>query len=353
MLLTRVNKEAATSLVEDAPHVEGSNPFPEAIRKRVLNSTVKLSMTKKTKNELFFASGVIFKVDQSYTYILTAAHNVLAWAGANSLPADWADDVTTFGAQVKISYGSTDMTFNKDPTGHTTPGNTVATLALQNECGNREGCLYDVMLLKSSDQQLRTYAKKWVFGNATYSDIAERVSAEVTTVRAGIAPLLDRRSYYFVQLGYGRTMDERDRETIENGRIKTEKLKRRTEPGFGMKELTLHYRLALPNFKAVGSAFRQTAGDGEAPEYMEYIDAVSLKGPISSTTAVGDSGGPLYAIKKGYPFKKEEGKEIVYTGVYLLGVTTGADMRDSRSVSRWVFRTCNSTSLEPHFKRIT
>jgi hypothetical protein len=79
--------------------------------------------------------------------------------------------------------------------------------------------------------------------------------------------------------------------------------------------------------------YNQTADVGSSPAYFEYADTLWLQGRKSSTTAEGDSGGPLYAVDK----DMDE--------VYLLGVTTGADMMAAERVTKRVFRNVISTSI--------
>jgi hypothetical protein len=102
----------------------------------------------------------------------------------------------------------------------------------------------------------------------------------------------------------------------------------------------LQYRLATPVFKKSKSAFDQVAGEGEEPAYDEYANAILLHGYQSGCTATGDSGGPLYAVDK------------KFEGVYLLGVTTGSDVMEAKTVSKKVFRNDVSTSIAPYFNSI-
>lgn len=340
MLLTIANKDAAIAQVE-GPQAGDVTPFPDAIRKRVLNSTVRLSGTGKDGVSGFDGSGVIFDVDSSFAYVLTAAHNVSVWATPEDPATDWDTFATAFGAAIKIGYGgNADMKFNKGPAVYSNKAkNTVGPPPLQTECGREVNCLYDVLVIQSSDAGLRTYAQNFVFGGKSFQDIATQVKKEYAAIGTAPDSFLDWKSYYFVQLGYGKTTDDRQREKIvRNLIVKGAKVVKRCEVGTAIIEGNLQYRLTNPGYKESKTVYNQSAGDGQAPSYEAFVDAISISGPISSTTAVGDSGGPLYAVDK------------KFGAAYLLGVTTGADMLAAQEVSNRVFRNVISTSLAPYFK---
>jgi hypothetical protein len=80
LILTLDNKNAASSLIENNPVAAVS--FPLWTKQRILNSTVKLSGSTKTRGTVFTGSGVIVNVDTHSVTILTALHNVMVWGRA-------------------------------------------------------------------------------------------------------------------------------------------------------------------------------------------------------------------------------------------------------------------------------
>ncbi len=354
MLLTVQSKNAATALVEGVeerqrgrdwvwePVAANVTRFPDATRRRVLNSAIRIYGSDRARRGTFTGSGVIFHVDQGKTYILTAAHNLTMWAEIQGLPANWNDYVGDFGRAMTIAYGSDrDMRFNLAPLGNSDKTRNVAQAPpLQTECGGRGNCLYDLLMIESSDAQLRAYAQNFVFGGMSFKNIADLVKSEASTVANQLSDLLDWKFYYHVQLGYGTTTDDRDRESIVNGLITKTTVRKACQNGTNITRNNLQYRVTTPSFKVTRSVFNQEAPAGQAPRYGEFPNAICLRGPMSSTTASGDSGGPLYAVSRDF------------SDVYLLGVTTGADMWPAQGVSRWVFRSAISTSVAPYLRTL-
>jgi hypothetical protein len=339
MLLTKANMNGAIALVE-GPSVNNSPVFPDAIRKRVLNSTVKLNATGKDKVSNFIGSGVIFDLDSTYVWVLTAAHNVGVWAKPEDPTTNWPQYASQFGAAIKIGYGgSVDMKFNLGvPIYSAKEKNTVDEPPLQNLCGNQAGCLYDVLIIKSSDPGLRTWAQQFVFGGQAISAINAQVQKEYAAIRDRPDTFLDSKSYYFVQLGYGKVMDDRTgAKIVKNQVVKGQKLVRLCESGMSMAAGNLQYRLTNPSIKQSCTMYDLSADTGQAPAYNVYVNAISTAGRVSSTTAEGDSGGPLYAVDK------------AFNTAYLLGVTSGADMLPQPSATLKVFRNVISASTAPYF----
>ncbi len=344
MLLTVDNKKAATRLVENVennPNAGGYvTPFPDAIRKRILNSTVRIYGTSKAGKSLFSGSGVIFLVDSKTTYILTAAHNIMMWAGLTDPPTNWSGYTSSFAQAMSIAYGKQDMTFDKTPTGKSASNkNSVDAPPDQTgACAARTPCLYDLLLIKSTDTNLRSYAQQYVFGGESFDDINSQVRGEASEVINHLGSLLYLGNHcHYVQLGYGKTQDARYIEWIDSNKIKQKEIKGYCEYGTNMHEYYLQYRLTTPCFSVTQSVYNQTAEAGDPPAYSEYTDAIWLLGRKSSTTASGDSGGPLYAVSKDMKT------------VYLLGVTTGADMKAAQTISK-AFRNVISTSVKRYLK---
>lgn len=341
MLLTNETKTEAMSLVE-GPDPDGHS-FPDRIRQRVLNSAVKLFAS--VQKAVFIGSGAIFNLDARYVYIITAAHNAMKLAGLEAPPPDWSDCVSDFADKINIAYGSADMGFNQHPTGNVTAKVEVESLPIQSTCLPNSNCMYDVLVIKTKDAALHNYARQFVFGNQSIADVITRISKEIAKVKYEYDELLNSGKYYFVQLGYGNITDTRDKITIEGGLIKIVKLTKRSI-ATGMTANNLHYRLAYPSYKEIRDMFDQIAPEGQAPNYVRYTNTIALGGHVSSTTAPGDSGGPLYAVDKNLP------------EAYLIGVTTGADMfvidhTNQIQTFKRAFRNTISTSVAPYYSSIS
>ena len=334
MLLSKANKEAATSLAENSP--VNTNPFPLATKKRILNSAVKLYGSNKAKNSAFNGSGVIVNVDNASVTILTALHNLEMWAGLSAPPTNWGTYPNDFAGAMKIGYGNADLTFNAAPTGMAKVS--AATIPALNVCDVRPNCMYDLMVLTSTDGPFRAYAKASVFNNTPNT-----IKQDAAQIVNSFENLLNIADYHYIQLGYGKIKDDRYKEYLDaNGNIKKSPVMwKYCEEGFQITANNLHYRLATPNFKEARSYYQQRSPAGQAPSFLEYPGALSLVGKADSTTGEGDSGGPLYAVDKS-----------TLTKVYLLGVTTGADMEAALRPNSWTFKNVISTSVVPYMSSL-
>jgi len=184
------------------------NPFGADVQKRILNSTVKISGTGWDTSSSFSGSAVIYKVDATYAYVLSAAHNIMVWANIEQKPDDWKKYIdgdnshNGFVKNVKISYGKGNMTFNLATGESAAEIFSVEVPEVNHDC-RTDNCLYDLIAIKSKNNALRTYAKEYVFGKRTYEQIATAVAAEATQVKQSFAAFLNPKKYFFVQLGYG------------------------------------------------------------------------------------------------------------------------------------------------------
>jgi hypothetical protein len=351
MLLTIANREVAKGLVENAAEDDERNTphFPDPIRKRILNSTIKLNGASKSGTSAFNASGAIFTTLDGSVTILSAAHNLLIWGGVSEPPKNWSALEEGFAKKVKIKFGSgssqeSDMRFDVDPTG-SSPIASVTVCRIDGLCRDAD-CMYDVVVIKSRHAGLLTFARNSVFGGLADDAIARKTKAEAPEIINRSSVLLDSRKHFHVQLGYGDIADTRYSDITDDlGKIvrtvigpKSYQNTRGAAPW--LHKHRLHYRIASPSYTDAQSYYNQTAETGEDPAYSETPNAISLVGRLSSTTAPGDSGGPLYAVDK----KMEN--------VYLLGVTTGADMFPAKKASKYVFRNVISTSIAPYLKTI-
>ena len=348
MLLTIAKTGEAKSLVENTP--PATPHFPDIVRKRILNSTVKLMGTGKDRVSSFIASGVIFTMGAGNVTILTAAHNLMAWAKLPAPPASWDADASGFRAAVSIWFGNgaaqeRDLSFDVSPTGRAAI-ESVTVPAVAAPCDRRRDCLYDLMVITSAEGRLLNYARKFVFNDQKDSDIASATKQEANLIIKRAAGLLNRNRYDFVQLGYGKKSDERYRIDLDRGgRIsRSTRVAVGGEVGPGGRPWysanTLHYQIVSTSYTVFKNYYNQTAINvGDPLAYFEYAEAISLVGRRSGTTGEGDSGGPLYAVDKKNP------------KAYLLGLTTGADMQPSKKPMK-PYKNLISTSVAPYLKTV-
>lgn len=357
MILTKVRKETATGFVENNPQTKEANRLPTEMRKRILNSVVRLKGTN-TKNEVFNGSGVIINaktVDNNKykVIILTALHNVSVWGGKDAPDIPDKDTIKAFTDKVKVWYGKNDLLFNSDPNGSAavTPGTQIGNL-----CGERKDCYYDLLVLESADKALFTFAKESVFGNKE-----DTIIQEAKEFPAKFEHLLNRRRFVYVQLGFGKGVDARPQYSLANdGKVVGKKkqvnnkevldeLPAKAELDTGkMSDYHLHYRLTLPlSQEKSESAYDLKPKEGQSPTYLEYVKPILITGTKISTTAKGDSGGPLYAINRVIE-KIGDNEYKKFTKAYLMGVTSGADMQVAKKISP-LYINCVSTSVAPYF----
>ena len=345
MILTKFEKEFSTKWVESIPKGPKGEPFPLAIQKRILNSAVRLSGGSLN------GSGVIFNVKLNSVSIVSAAHNAMVLAGVETPPQNWADLLAGqngFKNKVKIFYGDGNATFNS-LANKSAPITTVTVPKLDEACGQRANCLYDLMVITSTDVNLQKYAIEKVFGGTWSADanklraavetINKAIKAEAAVVKDSPNALLSRKKYYFVQLGFGDTEDDkRKNQWLSDGKIaQSDVATVKCENAANVIAQRLQYRWTYPHSSQVASLYEQSAAPNEDPAYSESCCAISIGGSKSSSSAPGDSGGPLYAIDK------------QYNGVYLIGVNCGADMKPSKKISH-PFSNCVATSVAPYWK---
>ena len=351
MLLSKAEHELSTRWVESKPEKppKGHEPFPPAIRKRILNSTIRLV------GGGFNGSGVIFNVKPGSVSIVTAAHNAMVFKKIKKPPQNWNNDALTgdrgFKNKVKIWYGSDDLTFNSKLE-KLADIETVEVPTPTDGCDGRQNCLYDLMIITSKEPKLLRYAVEKVFGG-TWSDDANTlkgeidkintaVKAEATLVKDQPNSFLSRKKYWFVQLGCGEiqevNLDRRKKQSIVDEKIVEEFVdKGQCGGGFDVSAQRLQYRWTYPHSQKIASMFDQSGEATEAEAYAESSNAISITGSRSSSSAPGDSGGPLYAIDKGY------------AGAYLIGVNCGADMKPGKKICL-PYTNCVAVSVAPYWK---
>ena len=332
MILSQATYEAAIGFVENKDPPDGVY-LPEWTRKRILNSTVQLNGTNRGGDGTFIGSGAIINVNPDGVTILTALHNVSTWAEG---VAGWQDMLDAFGEKVKIYYSGKDLTFN-GTAGKIALIDSVASFGGSNTPTN----YYDLLVVTSSDRALKAYAREFVFNNAD-----DTIKKEARFIAGSYASLLNMRKYHYVQCGYGKKSDTRNCEILSKARppriVVTKTITKASQDTVEMTANQLHYRRTNPaNKDAPTNYYNQEAGDGALPRYKTFQSALWFSGREMSTTAEGDSGGPLYAIDR-----------ATRTKAYLIGVTTGADMYPKPQPTRAVFRNTILTATRDYMASI-
>jgi hypothetical protein len=252
--------------------------LPDGLFDLMRGLTVKLH----AKNDTFTATGVIYKVDGTDTWVLTAAHNLHVYAG-NDYNSDHEDLADSFknGMQVVRSTGKNQSTaYDIDEltldAGDTAYGYDVCSLRI------------DSLALANS------LAGGYLAGGNGFGAVTNRtldLHGDVPTFVNGKNGL---QKWAIFQLGYGKFKKWDNSE-----------------------QYSLRWR-ALP-----WQALKQ---GNEKPKMMaktkeNYIDVLTFaSSDATSTTSVGDSGGPAFLIQK----------DNNYFRAYLLGVTLGANFWDNK-----------------------
>lgn len=265
----------------------------DAVRTLLQNTSVKLA--GQATQGPFIGSGVILYADETNTWILTAKHNLYIFNGDKDPPA-WDDKLmTAFQSKVQIYYDAA-MDFNKEPV----QSAAITSIIPVNQT-NDKSWAYDVLILKSTDANLLTFAGL----NAAYNTADHTVANVVNNP----ATYLDTsKGQLFVQLGYGEIA-----ETVNNKKLPAEK------PGDNKKG-SLQYRIAKPLANALVPVYDRV---GTTAVYNQSDDVIQLTADANDSSGPGDSGGPLFIILP--PAKNTPAKP------YLIGVTTGADMATSKT----------------------
>lgn len=353
-------KDVSTGFVENNP--ETAVHLPEATRRKILNSTVRLfAATYDPKNDEYpdvYATGVIFNVQGNTVQVLTALHNILVWKRLTVPPDDPAELLSDFAAKLTVYYGDGDMTFNAQAAAKKCQNNAVTIPALENACAEcaskmKSPCYYDLALISCTKSEFATYATNFVLG-ANY-----QFQNQVAGLINGAEAVL-KGKYACVQLGYGNTEEIRTKLIYNNNTKKMVRpllpqsdedkaegkkpvpeppVKKISQPPSNeMTKYHLHYRVTGLKDVASTCAFNQEAEAGSPPAYVMFPHAYFLK-TTGGTSAPGDSGGPLYIIDT-----------TNMNNVYLLGVTTGSDMEAAEVPATGLFYNDISTSVLPYFK---
>ena len=327
----------------------------EDAKKRVFNASVRLSGSKKKigdeKATGFLGSGVILRTSEEegkkVTEVLTAKHNFYIWAGHDD-PPDTLDrsDLAAFEAALKIKYAKSvqgkrgDMTYDAKPAFDAAIDAAVPFyLAGQSDTDNPFN--YDLLILRSSDENLFTYAQGITMDQAKIDELVKSYKGMLKK----FSFLTDK--YDFFQVGFGETKDEDDAigqdgkptgEKVEAPQLQVNDKDRESNGGTTQQ---LQFRMTVPKVACTGTVFNQTA----TPDVWHSFEHVTQLGAsVRSCTGPGDSGGPLFAVEK--PGEGAAPK------VYLLGVTTGGYMSEGRQLIE-PFTNAISTTLLPYYQSLS
>jgi hypothetical protein len=262
-------------------------------RQALLNATVHVSTAVGS------ASGVILGVDKNDTaaYVLTARHCLYTLAGkANpdgKKPTEYP--LTGYANGIKIKYGPAAL--------YSTPAGGPALVSAINFAGiDDTSWLYDIVMLESTDAPFITFVKnnRFITGQAnveTYGEILRPAS--------GTLPLLDKKNYSFIQLGYGSNVDP------------DWKAKRMNLSAYDSTDPTGKAQCKESTPKAAtkkpGGVFSVDPATKPAT-WLTVNNTCELSADNTSSTGPGDSGGPLFSISKRTP-----------TSFFLVGLTSGAN----------------------------
>lgn len=273
---------------------------PDDLAARMRLSTVKLHHGQ------FTGSGVIFTTSENAAYVLTAKHNLLIWAkgqGRNNVTmragawdgtrADLRGLNTDFKTNIRLVYGN----------GREAQIHEIVYFG--------SNWSYDVCCLVIRDGGFRSFARThaWDFEpfgvgfdfsyrttlTALFDNLRRRTNNDLqTTWKTQI-----NQGYYFFQAGYGATG--------YSGGTTIAKVNSDSGGSFG-------YRLAdLSDSWA-------TAYDRDATQNTtdDYTDVIALTADSESSSGPGDSGGPVFAIRR-----NQANVRVARLSLYLVGVTVG------------------------------
>lgn len=267
------------------------------VKARILNSSVSLKGPNTAHND-FDASGAMLCNNGEETFLVSAKHNLeVYWNKGNRPPLN--DIVDSFRQNVKIYY-QPGMAFDTIP-------NRVADIEEVipvTSVGTGEWD-YDVMILKSRDPGLLEVSQANEIYPVLNSKQRQSYNEVATEERTYLSRTFQAKDVltYFIQTGFGRVRD-----TVRGASLPT------GTPGPN-RHGGLQYRATAPMAQATVTVYNQV---GQTSSYDRYDAAVQLAADANSSTARGDSGGPLYLAFYDKTFKDWR--------LLIIGVTTGGDM---------------------------
>lgn len=348
MLLSKDEKESSLKWVKAFDKLSDLSPM-------MIKSTVKLTAPQ------FTASGVIFNVTDNAVEILTAAHNLLVWKGLKLPPNDWTQLSKDFAAKLIVHYAPQDSKFNGPTTKHSEEGDVeyFAVADVKNGCGNEKDCYYDVAVIKCVNAELCTFAKELL--GESYS-----LKAMATSASSRAPKFLDVNVYVLLQLGYGKISDSRFPQTVVKNNSNKDVIEKGKAviansgpPANEMANYNLQYRMTRPLTAQYVCVYDQIGADTKPPAYCGNCDAIQLKGSIISSSAEGDSGGPVFAIQytklvtkdPQHPDDRTKDKtQFFFHETNLIGVTTGSDMKLGKQAPGNPYFNDIATSVIPYLE---
>lgn len=270
----------------------------DAVRGILQRSSVKLYGI--TSGATFTGSGVLLYSTEGEALVVTAKHNLYIFAGKSD-PPSWSNDtVNSFQQSIKIYYDAA-MDFGRSPASSAP----ITSIVPVNVDPEDNPWLYDVMILKSTDSALNTFASKnGCFTQTSLEDHGKFMSNHVNYLKRGT----QSDSRYFIQTGFGKVRDtgEDSKKTV----LPVGKAGKNVEGAF-------QFRVTDPLGAESVTVYQQS----NKSQFYPYAEAVQLTADTTSSTAPGDSGGPLFVT-----FYDRLTK---FWKLYLIGVTTGANMAAS------------------------
>jgi hypothetical protein len=294
MLISQTNETSSINAVT-------GNAVQQAVRTKMLDSSVKLTGTPTSGGGTFTGSAVILYEDGGTVTLVTAKHSLFIFDGKKD-PPTWSDQlVADFQANVTINYGA--GLADNSATASTAPA-PLARVTPVNQ-GAQSTWTYDVMILESTDAGLVTHAQTRSLypSPPTYTPQVGNVLANATQY------LSKSGGNLFVQTGYGNATDK-----AEN----TAETPMSTAPKGTNTGGNLQYKTSIPKAEALAVVYNQKSD--KTNTYFQYVDAIRLDADPNSSTAPGDSGGGLFLITS-----VQVGNQKVQRAL-LIGVTTGSDM---------------------------
>ena len=284
---------------EDGTRVQATaffNKFSVDVRGKLLNATVLLKSTEG------IASAVILGIDDTKAYILTAKHNLFTLAGqqkpedkitkAFKKPNEYT--LADYGSGgIKITYGPPELL--------KAPANTFVQVSGFNFAGvadSGDTWTFDAMLFECTNPTFKTFVNNNRFiKKANY----EQHKTQFDLVK-GAYPLLDRKLKH-IQLGYGKPKGV-------NMDIDTS--------NYSDYEGKIQCKQSLPSYSTIApvTLYEPSTQVRDRSKWSSMSQAIELEADNTNSTAPGDSGGPLFAVK------------VPKTGdpeIYLTGVTSGAN----------------------------
>src|SRR5205085_5392179 len=273
-----------------------------AISPLILNSSVRLK-GKTPKNSDFDGSAAMLfgSASDSSAVLVTAKHNLEVYMEAGPRP-DIDAAAASFQKNVKIYYEAA-MAFNTDPT--QVADITSVDVVKADSTGNWD---YDVAILRSSNATLFGLCSKHPIYPIGVKGKEQLYLNVVKNPKLYLAQGSKDNPYYFIQTGFGNVSDKVQDKTLP------------IDKSGSNKKGGLQYRTTAPLAEATTTVYNQ---EGDSTTYDQYDRVIQLSADANSSTAKGDSGGPLFLA---YYNKSAKG-----WGLYLIGVTTGGDMATTKT----------------------